>query len=75
MPNMNEISHGLAFINDKYDGYIASFISVNYCTKISNNSIKKILPYCKQLQRFLTFVTIKLNVLNRLCKGGNLCVI
>lgn len=38
MPNMNEISHGLAFINDKYDGYIASFISVNYLIKTLNHN-------------------------------------
>ena len=38
MPNMNEISHGLAFINDKYDGYIASFISVNHLIKTLNHN-------------------------------------
>ena len=35
---MNEISHGLAFVNDKYDGYIASFISVNYLLETLNNN-------------------------------------
>lgn len=38
MPNLNEISHGLAFVNDKYDGYIASFISVNYLLETLNNN-------------------------------------
>ena len=38
MPNMNEISHGLTFVNDKYDGYIASFISVNYLLETLNNN-------------------------------------
>ena len=38
MPNMNEISHGLTFVNDKYDGYRASFIPVNYLLETLNNN-------------------------------------
>ena len=38
MPNMNEISHGKSFVNDKYDGYMASFISVKYLIKTLNHN-------------------------------------
>lgn len=35
---------------------------VNHNKHNVNYSIKKFSPYCKQLQRFLTFDTIKLNL-------------
>lgn len=38
IPNMNKLSHGMSFVNDKYDGYVASFISVNYLIKTLNHN-------------------------------------
>lgn len=52
MPNMNEISHGKLFVNDKYDGYIASFISVNYLIKtLSHNELLSVIKNKKLIYK------------------------
>lgn len=53
IPNLNQLEHGDAFCNDKYNAYDLSFLSIKYLSEILNeNEFKKLMSNFEKIKEY-----------------------